>query len=145
MRVEPYRAHHLHLLIAQGVQSAQIREISHVPANYANVPPGLSMTALEGDHVVLCGGIIPLGPGMGMLWAALSADAGNHMLWLHRATRRFLDIEPRRRIEATVEEGFPAGCRWLELLGFRWEGPMPGYGLKGETHIRYGRVREDLY
>lgn len=147
MIVEPFRCFHLQLLIAQGVQSSQIQQVSHVPASYASVdrPPGISMTARDGDRIVLCGGILPTAPGMGVLWAVLSAKAGGHMVWLHRATRRFLEIEPLRRLEATVEEGFPQGCRWLELLGFKHEGPMPGYGLNGETHIRYGKVRKDLF
>lgn len=143
MIVEPFRTYHIKLLMAQGVQSSQVQQVSHVPATYASVerPPGLAMTARDGDRIVLCGGIIPTAVHMGLLWAVLSADAGKHMAWLHRATQRFLDIESRRRIEATVEEGFPAGCRWLELLGFKFEGRMPAYGEDGETHLRYGKVR----
>lgn len=143
MIVEPFRTYHIKLLMAQGIQASQVQQVSHVPATYASVerPPGLAMTARDGDKIVLCGGIIPTTSNMGLLWAVLAADAGQHMVWLHRATRRFLDIESRRRIEATVQEGFPAGCRWLELLGFEYEGPMRGYGDDGETHLRYARVR----
>lgn len=141
--VETFRTLHLRLLIAQGVQGSQIQQVSHVPASYASVerPPGLAMTVRDGERIVMCGGVIPTGPQHGVLWAVLSAQAGKHMLWLHRATRRFLDMDRRRRIEATVQDGFPAGCRWLEMLDFNFEGHMPGYGENGETHIRYGRVR----
>ena len=142
MRVEPYRPVHLQLLIAQGVQPSQARQVSHVPASYASVekPPGPAMTAIAGDRIILVGGIIPTAPKIGVLWAVLSEAAGSHMVWLHRATKRFLTLQEWQRIEATVEEGFPAGCRWLELLGFKHEGPMPKYGLNGETHIRFGRT-----
>ena len=142
MIVEPFKPFHMQLLIAQGVQPSQVQQVSHVPASYASFarPAGLAMTVLDGERVVLCGGIVPTGPQHGLLWAVLSADAGRHMLWLHRATLRFLDIEPRRRIEATVEKGFPQGRRWLKLLGFKFEGRMPGYGDNGETHLRYARV-----
>lgn len=142
MIVEPFRAQHLQTLIAQGVQSSQLREISHA-STFGGVecPLGTSLTARDGNRIILCGGMIPTAPHMGILWAALSADAGQRMLWLHRATLRFLDIKPLRRIEATVEDGFSAGCRWLELLGFEYEGRMRGYGLDGETHLRYGRIR----
>lgn len=143
MIVQPFRPYHLHLLVAQGVQPSQRQQVSHVPATYASVekPAGQALTVLDGENVIMCGGIVPMGPNTGVLWAVLSANAGRHMLWLHRATLRFLDVEPRRRIEATVEEGFPAGCRWLELLGFEFEGRMRGYGDNGETHLRYARVR----
>lgn len=143
MIVEPFSPAHLQKLIAQGVQPAQLQQVSHVPATYASVekPPGLSMTARAGERIVLCGGVIVTAPGSGVLWAVLAADAGRHMLWLHRATKRFLDIEPIRRVEATVEEGFPAGCHWLEMLGFEFEGRMRAYGDNGETHLRYAKVR----
>lgn len=137
--VEHFRMEHLATLAAQGVQSSQV---SYVPASFAGLrrPPGVAMTALEGDRIVLCGGIIPNGPGLGVLWAVLAADAGKHMLWLHRGVRRFLTLERWRRIEASVEEGFAPGCRWLELLGFEYEGRMRAYGPHGETHVRYAKV-----
>jgi hypothetical protein len=39
-----------------------------------------------------------------------------------------------------MREGFGQGCRWVELLGFEFEGRMKGYGLNGETHLRYAKV-----
>lgn len=137
MRVEVFQPYHLKLLLAQGVQPSQRREVSHVPDEYATV--GRALTAFDGERVLLCGGIVPLGH-IGILWALLAEDAGHHMIALHRATKRFLGIHPPRRIEASVEKGFNAGCRWIELLGFRFEGEMPGYGRDGETHLRYGLV-----
>jgi hypothetical protein len=141
--VEPFRPFHIQLLKAQGVQAAQIQQVSHVPATYASVerPPGVAMTVWNGEQIVLCGGVIPTGPKKGLLWAVLSANAGNHMLWLHRATLRFLDVEPWQRVEASVQHGFPAGRRWLKLLGFEFEGRMRKYDLDGNTHLRYARIR----
>jgi hypothetical protein len=140
--VEPFRTYQIALLIAQGVQAAQVQQVSHVPASYASVakPPGLSMTVRDGEAIVLCGGILPAGPGYGVLWAVLSATAGKHMLFLHRATRRFIDLERWRRLEASVEVGFPAGERWLQLLGFKHEGPLEAFGANGEDHVRYARI-----
>lgn len=141
MRVEAFRAYHLQLLIAQGVQPAQLREISTVPRDCESFSPaGVALTALDGDRIILCGGIVPSAPQMGTLWAVLSANAGGHMVWLHRATQRVLQLQEWRRIEATVEKGFPQGCRWLRLLGFKYEGDMPKFGLNGETHLRFGRT-----
>lgn len=142
LTVEPFRPFHLSLLIAQGVQSSQAREVSHVPASYASLgrPPGLSMTVRQDEQIVLVGGITEFAPSYGLLWAVLSQEAGRHLLFLHRATRRFIDLQPWRRLEASVEVGFPAGCRWLELLGFEYEGPLKAYGSDGEDHMRYARI-----
>ncbi len=87
-----------------------------------------------------CGGIINYAPHRGMCWALLSEDARQHMLWLTRATQRFIAIHPWRRLEATVEEQFSAGCKWVEMLGFKFEGRMPQFGDDGETHLRYART-----
>lgn len=142
-RIEPYRAWHLEAVLAGSIQPAQRRLISHVPVGFARVLklPGLALSALEGDHVLMTGGIMPMGDHFGVLWAVLAGDAGRYMVRLHRGTERFLSIHPWRRLEASVEEGFPAGCRWLELLGFAYEGPLRAYGEAGEDHIRYARVR----
>ena len=143
MIVEPFKPYHIQLLAAQGVQASQLRQVSHVPASYASLArvPGPALTARDGERIVLCGGVVPMGPTMGVLWAVLSEAAGAYMVRLHRGTERFLAINPPRRLEATVEKGFPQGCRWLELLGFTYEGEMPAYGLDGETHLRFGKVR----
>jgi len=136
-RVVPFKPWHLDLLRAQGVQAAQVSELSH----YAGRSPpivGPAMTAFHVEQVLVCGGIQQLAPGRGVCWAVLGANPGRHMRWLHYAVKRFISMEPYIRLEASVEEGFPAGCRWVELLGFKFEGAMPKYGLDGKTHLRYG-------
>ena len=143
IEVIPFRLYHLDLLKAQGVQEWQKHAVSHVPVPYASLgtPAGIALTVRDGERIVICGGILHgFNP---TLWAVLSDRASQHMLALTRIAERFLDTQPYRRIEASSEEDFPAGCRWLELLGFKFEGRMPGYGDRGETHLRYGLVRGD--
>jgi len=140
MIVQPFKPYHIDLLRAQGVQGAQLGEVSLVLGAYENVPPGPAVTGFEGDRILICGGIAKIAPGNGICWALLAADPGKHMHALHFAVKRFISLQPWRRLEATVEEGFGAGCRWVELLGFKFEGSMPKYGPKGETHLRYGKT-----
>jgi hypothetical protein len=141
VRVEVFQPYHVDLLRAQGVQGAQLRAVSQVPAEYATVArlEGPAVTAFDGDRILICGGIAKYSANSGICWALLSADSGKHLLWLHRSVERFISINPWRRLEATVEKGFGAGCRWVELLGFQLEGEMPCYGDDRETHLRYGR------
>lgn len=141
LRYEPFRPFDFELLLAQGLQRAQ--RLSIVPADYATfrTPIGVAMTAWAGERVVMCGGVATSNGRHGLLWALVSETAGRHMLELHRGVTRFLRDHARvQRLEATVEFGFFPGCRWLRLLGFRYEGLMPGYGDRGETHLRFGRV-----
>lgn len=141
--IEPFRTVHLDILMVEGVQGAQVRQVSHVPSGYATLvpPPGTALTVRAFDRIVFCGGAIELTHRSGLMWAVLSPLAREHMLRLHRATGRYIDTLRYERLEATVEKGFDAGCRWLTLLGFALEGESPGYGDQGETHLRYGRVR----
>ena len=137
MRIEPFKPYHVELLKAQGIQGAQLGEISFVP----QAPPasaGPAITAFDGSVVIACGGIIDLA-GMGMCWALMSDIARLYMTPIHYTTKRLMTLKPWRRLEATVDESFAAGCRWVDLLGFKFEGAMPGYGPKGETHLRYGK------
>jgi hypothetical protein len=143
MRLVPYRPFHMHMLQAQGVQAAQVSELSIVPGQYASVigSAGAAFTVWKGESIVACAGMVSLLPHCGTLWAVLAQDAGRSMLWIHRAVTRFLEMQTVQRLEATVLEGFDPGCRWLELLGFTYEGRMRAYGPDGSTHLRYARVR----
>lgn len=140
IEVQPFKLFHVDLLRAQGVQLAQLREISHVPATYDRVPPGPAVTAFLGGRIILCGGIAVKAPARGECWALLSEHASHHMVWLHYAVKRFISMQPWKRLEATVEDGFEQGCRWVQLLGFEFEGKMRCYGPNGETHVRYAKV-----
>ena len=142
--IEPYRPVHLEAALAGSLQPAQRRIVSHVPVGLARVLgrlPGSALTALDGDHVLMCGGAMPMSERYAVLWAVLAEDAGRHMVRIDRGVRRFLDIGNWRRLEASVEQNFAAGCRWLELLGFTEEGPLAAYGDDGADHWRYARVR----
>lgn len=141
--VEPFRPEHLASL---KVQHGQLLQLSpgaiRDSALWARMGP--AYTGFVDGSVIGCSGVITGGTHIGLVWAAVAQDVGRHMLWLHRAVRRYLDAVVMthrvKRLEATVEEGFEAGCRWIELLGFRFEGRMPWYGLNGETHLRYARI-----
>jgi hypothetical protein len=132
IEVRPFKEYHLELLRVQGVQAAQRGSLSYVPG-------GAGVSAFAGDSILLCGGIAPMRPKVGVCWALLSERAAKHMTWLHYATLRYITMQHWQRLEAVVEQGFGPGCRWVELLGFHNEGPMPNFGESGETYLRYGR------
>lgn len=118
--------------------------------NAGRVSPWYFDTMTEGPavtfvthRVIGCGGVIPTTMGTGILWSWLTKDTGPHMLGITRAAHRLMGVVNHRRLEATVEDGFPAGCRWLEMLGFELETPngMKAFGLDGKKHYLYGWAR----
>ncbi len=135
IRIEPFRPFHVELIEARGVQVGQRLEFAHVDR-----PPGMALSAFAGDQILMCGGIIPLLPRRGDCWAVFAEGCGPYMREIHYATRRFIGIGNWRRLEAQVLAGFGPACRWVKLLGFKFEGAMPGFGLNGETYLRYARV-----
>lgn len=97
---------------------------------------GPCWTALSGARPIACGGFIKHWVGRSGTWAALSDDAGRHMLALTRAVRRGLVDHPAERIEATVLVGFEPGMRWARALGFEEEGLLRRY-QRGADHVAF--------
>lgn len=139
IRAEPFKPFHVELLRAQGVQGAQAREVSLVPPEGVQIQ-GPALSGFVGDRILICGGIQVFYPGHGTVWGLLAEEAPPYLAAIHYGVKRFLTARSWVRLEASVEKGFAPGCRWLELLGFRFEGEMPGYGFDGETHLRYGKT-----
>lgn len=122
-------------------QASQAAWVSRATAQYLlNLKAmGPAFTGVIDGKPIGSAGIIRTGFGSGLLWAYL-ADSG-HFLRVHRSALRMLDMfSDFRRIEATTECTFANGCRWLEMLGFEFEGVMRKYGPDGADHARYARL-----
>lgn len=111
---------------------------------------GWAYTALDTDGTVLgCGGVLVQWQGRGLAWSYISCVGGAKFVAVHRAVKRFFDVCHLHRIEATVDEGFEEGHRWMAMLGFELEtrdeygGPKPmrGYRPDGGACYLYARVR----
>lgn len=138
MIVERFKPEHLELMRVQAAQRQDVVFLSAMLREAFGIFP--AFTGFVGEEPIACAGILPGLFGMGEMWAFLSERAGPHMLALTRAGERLIALYPFRRLETDVPVNFSPGCRWLELLGFEWEGPMRKYGLDGSDHYRYARV-----
>lgn len=102
-----------------------------------------SLSAWVGNRCMGAAGLVQIYPGRALAWALLSADAGPYLTEITRKAKQVIDLEPTARIEITVLEGFEAGHRWAELLGFVCETPkgMRRYGVLGQTEFMYAKVK----
>lgn len=103
-----------------------------------------SNLAWVGEHegeIVAIAGLIPQWENRALAWAYISKNAGPHFRKIHKAVCRFLDQSDFRRIEATIDVGFDEGVRWIEMLGFEYEGYMKAYRPDGADMLLYARVR----
>ncbi len=93
------------------------------------------------SEIVTIAGLMPQWENRALAWAYVSKNAGAHFRKIHKAVSRFLDQSDYRRIEATIDVGFDAGVRWIEMLGFKYEGYMKAYRPDGADMLLYARVR----
>lgn len=104
-----------------------------------------SWTVEENGLPVACFGFLERWEGVAEVWAVYSPWILERPKELLRLTREKLDWTQEhlciRRFQTSVREHFGAGHRWVLHLGFIPEGRMPGYGLHGDTHILYSRIR----
>ncbi len=45
-----------------------------------------------------------------------------------------------RRLQTLCLKGVEIHRKWLEFLGFEFEGELKNYGINGETYFRYART-----
>jgi hypothetical protein len=141
MEIVPYKAEHLEALKLQEAQQDLSGFVT--PADAKALEQGDAYTAMDGDEVLVCAGVMPIWKGRGMAWAYVSQNAGRRMLALTRAVQRFFEVAQYDRIEAAVEENFKAGHRWARLLGFKCETPEPmaKFLPNGSAARLYARVK----
>lgn len=143
VEVVPFKAEHIVWLKDRGMVSwapkgVSVESLQHLERSF------FSLSVVEKDSVIACGGVIEQWPGRGISWAFLNTKMGTKMVRCHRLVKRYFDICPLRRVEATVEVGFEAGHRWVRLLGFELETPiMKAFGPKGEDHSMYVRLLKE--
>lgn len=46
-----------------------------------------------------------------------------------------------KRVQATIRCGFPHLIKWIEMLGFQYEGTMRQFGIDGDDYMIYSRVQ----
>lgn len=140
MIVVPFEKEHLQRMVIQqrqqGLEYLLTDEIYEVLFNSP------AYTALDGDEVLACSGVIEVAPGRAGAWAYISANVGSRMLFVTRAIRRGLISTQYRRIEMDVDCDFPQAHRWAIMLGFELEcARRKSFTPDGRDCALYARVR----
>jgi hypothetical protein len=102
---------------------------------------GVAISGLYNDKLVICAGIAMPWKGLGEMWAIFSPDAPRCHLSINKAARKFvwgmINEAKLRRVQASVDLTFTKGLRWVEWLGFKFDGISEKYGPNGEDFVRY--------
>jgi hypothetical protein len=105
---------------------------------------GRAWCALQDGRPVGAAGFIELWPGRAVAWAVFGPVEKRFWTRMTRAARAGVaEAAGRwRRIEAYVDAGFPEGCLWARMLGFRPEAVAAQFSPEGRDALIYVRLSE---
>ena len=103
---------------------------------------GPAFTAIAGESMLGCAGVVIPWPGMGIAWVSMGAAALRYPLWVTRTVRRVLQDITRahrlHRLEACVLAGSAVNRQWIEAIGFtRENGRARSYTADRQDAVRY--------
>ena len=112
---------------------------------YEYLTHGPAFTGICGGQLIGCAGLFILWPGVAEAWAVSTPLWPSKALSVHKAILTGLNELSATlglwRIQTAVNEAHKVSYKWVEHLGFKYEGAMPGYGPDAATYLRFGRVR----
>ena len=137
----PFRAEHM---LALANRDTPVREELMLAIKKEREGP--AYTAVLGETVIGCAGVILMWHGMGVVWMTLSETAALYRIWLTRTARRALADIMRahglHRLEAVVRADNERNSKWIEAMGFKPEGGIAhAYTEDRQDVIRYELVR----
>ncbi len=93
---------------------------------------GVIKTLILHDLVIGIVGLVKMGPGVAECFSVLSENITGIPILFHKTVKKILqahmDLMKLHRIQCTVREGFDAGIKWANSLGFQAECLMKKYG-----------------
>lgn len=140
IQIVPFRREHIRNIALQPMQVDMAPIMSEPSYAEALEQHEHSWSAVDGDEVLACGGVIEEWHGVARGWMLISGNLGIRFLAVHRAVLGFVKNAPYHRIEMSVAKGFDEGCRWAKMLGFEYEGLARGYTPDGHDCHKYARV-----
>ncbi len=104
---------------------------------------GPAFTAFYKNEIIAIAGITLVWPGLGEAWALFGKNPQRHKFFIHREALRHIEQIAKEkkleRIQGCAIKEHEAGKRWLEHLGFEYEGPMRKFWM-GKDFVRYARI-----
>lgn len=139
MKIIDYKTEHLFELNVQPYQLSD--EVTPEYAEWIGQYP--CYTAIHDGKVVAVGGLVPMWPGRAVMYLRVSDGISYQWISLFRAAKKVIyqGLKEYHRLEAQSE--FPESERWLQMLGFKYEGVMRKYRPDGQDVKMWSIVRGD--
>lgn len=103
--------------------------------------PGVAWTVLADGWPVWCGGVLEGAVrGIGALWLVGARGCERHVKHALRVWRVIVCDGGFRRLECKVYAGNEKANEFARRIGFKLEGTLAGYSLRGEDVNQYGML-----
>jgi len=104
----------------------------------------VAWTMKDGDTIIGCAGYVKECDGVATFWGFFSEDTRGHGRTIIKYARHTLEqigeFWELRRIQAAVRADRPEYRRFIEMLGFEYEGCLKKAAANGEDVLMYGRT-----
>lgn len=139
MKIIPFVREHFEDIDVQEKQSIYSKEMNkdYLISLEKN---SVAFSGLVNGKVIGIAGFLQLDVQRAIIFAILDKNSGEHFLAIHKAVRRFLELQPFPRIEAAIDCNFDQAVRWIEMLGFEKEGRMKKYFSNNNDAYLYSRT-----
>ena len=106
---------------------------------------GIAYTYYDEDtgEILACCGLIPLDERSANIWLVLSHNVIRYPKLVYQQAKRFVNeyCDRFKRVQATVRFDVPNGIRFLEKLGFEFEGLLRAFDYDDSDVVLMARVR----
>lgn len=122
MDIVPFSPEHIVRIKAQPAQIPDAMCHGMTEAHAKNLMAvGPAVTGMVGDEIIFCLGKAEIWKNRHVVWSMMSESAGKHMIGIVRAARRLIAMQAGDgRLEVMVRAEFGEGCRFAELMGFKF-------------------------
>lgn len=99
-------------------------------------------TAIVGDEIIGCGGILRVQEHVGEAWILIGKKFKKYAHRLVSEIKRQIAITGLVRVYSLIDLGFDRAERFIQWMGFEYEGTMKKSGTSGQDQKIYARIRE---
>lgn len=144
-RIIPFEFGHLKGLQAREFESRELDLLDNLEGRTRDyLSRGMGYTCFIGSQVLVIAGMFIQWRGLAEVWSITTPLVTAYPLAFHRAISHGLKVMAQsmgiRRIQVAIHADHQVSHRWIQRLGFKWEGAMPGYGPDGATYVRFARL-----
>ena len=140
--IVPFKPEHLKNLKTREFEEQVLGELKESLLKKISEP---AFTGLIDGKVIAIAGVAIFWDGVGEGWVFGTDEIENHKVFFMRnVLKKLKEIEKKynlHRVQATVVSGMKGLIRFVEFLGFKFEGRLRNYGVHKEDYLIFGRTR----